>query len=166
MAAAAPRVVIMGVSGSGKTTVGELVGAQLGLPYRDGDDLHPQANIEKMARGEALDDADRWPWLELVGGWLAATPSGGIIGCSALKRSYRDLIRRIAPGTVFVHIHGTPELLAERMGKRTGHFMPISLLRGQLDTLEPLGPDEDGVVVDVAQPPAAVAEEAAAWIER
>lgn len=166
MAAAAPRVVIMGVSGSGKTTVGELVGAQLGLPYRDGDDLHPQANIEKMARGKALDDADRWPWLELVGGWLEATPSGGIIGCSALKRSYRDLIRRIAPGTVFVHVHGTPELLAERMGKRTGHFMPTSLLRSQLDTLEPLGPDEDGVVVDVAQPPAAVAEEAAAWIER
>lgn len=162
--AAHPHIVVMGVSASGKTTVGELLAERLGLPYRDGDDLHPQENIDKMARGEALDDDDRWPWLRLVGQWLHDSAEGGIIGCSSLKRSYRDLIRQAAPDANFVHVHGTPELLRERMENRTGHFMPASLLDSQLATLEPLGDDEPGVVVDVADAPETVADNAAAWL--
>lgn len=164
MGSSHPRVVVMGVSGSEKTTVGTMLGEKLGLPYRDGDDLHPQTNIDKMARGEALDDDDRWPWLKLVGQWLHQQESGGIIGCSALKRSYRDLIRSAAPGVKFVHVHGTEELLSERMNARTGHFMPPSLLKSQLETLEPLGADEDGLVVDIADSPKVIAQKAADWL--
>lgn len=160
----AHHVVVMGVSGSGKTTVGELMGQGLGLPYRDGDDLHPQANIDKMAAGEPLTDADRWPWLELIGRWLTEHPDGGIIGCSALKRSYRDLIREYAPSTVFVHVHGTHRLLTERMKHRRGHFMPASLLESQFATLEPLAEDETGRVFDIAPPPEEVARQATDWL--
>ena len=162
---ASPRhIVVMGVSGSGKTTVGMLLGERLGMPYRDGDDLHPHENIDKMAAGHALDDADRWPWLTLVSHWLRDRPEGGIIGCSALKRSYRDLIRSAAPDTVFIHVHGTRELLAERMQTREEHFMPASLLESQLATLEPLQEDETGTVVDIAGPPGEVADAAVAWL--
>lgn len=162
--AAHPHIVVMGVSGSGKTTVGELLAERLGLPYRDGDDLHPQVNIDKMARGEALTDEDRWPWLELVGAWLVDHPEGGIIGCSALKRSYRDLIRQAVPDVAFVHVHGTRELLSRRMEYRPGHFMPPSLLDSQLDTLEELESDEHGRVFDVSAPAARIVDDAAEWI--
>ena len=160
------HIVVMGVSGAGKTTIGTLLGEKLGLPYRDGDDLHPQANIAKMAAGHALDEADRWPWLALVSEWLGERPAGGIIGCSALKRSYRDLIRSAAPDTVFIHVHGSREVLEKRMHERDGHFMPASLLDSQLATLEPLGDDEAGTVVDIDAAPDVVAGTAARWLEQ
>ncbi|TNL95649.1 gluconokinase [Corynebacterium tapiri] len=158
------HIVVMGVSGSGKSTVGELISERLGLPYRDGDDLHPQANIDKMSQGSPLTDEDRWPWLEKVGDWLAERPEGGIIGCSALKRSYRDRIRAVAPDAVFIHVHGDYDLLYSRMETRPGHFMPASLLDSQMATLEQLDEDEQGAVFDVAQPPATVADNAVSWI--
>ncbi len=158
------HIVVMGVSGSGKTTIGQLLGQRLGLEYRDGDDLHPQENIDKMAQGTPLNDDDRWPWLRLIGQWLVDHPEGGIIGCSALKRSYRDLIRESDPEVVFVHVHGSPELLAKRMEERPGHFMPPSLLQSQLDTLEPLGTDEKGRVFDIAQTPDELVDEVVAYL--
>ena len=118
------HVVIMGVSGSGKTTVGELLSPLLGLVYRDGDDMHPQANIDKMSSGIPLSDDDRWPWLESIGRWLDSHQEGAMIGCSALKRTYRDLIRSHCPTAVFLHVHGDFDLLLERMALRKGHFMP------------------------------------------
>jgi gluconokinase len=160
------HIVIMGVSGSGKTTVGQLLGAHLGLPYCDGDDLHPQANIDKMAAGTPLTDEDRWPWLELVGKWLADHPEGGIIGCSSLRRSYRDLIRRAAPEAVFIHVHGTPDVLGRRMSHRPGHFMPTSLLDSQLEALEMLGEDEKGQVFNIAHSPGTLVEQVADWLHR
>ncbi len=162
----APRVVVMGVSGCGKSTVGELLAQQLGVPFVDGDALHPAANVAKMSAGIPLTDEDRWPWLEAVGAAIAAEPGGAVMACSALRRVYRDVIRRAAPGTVFVHLHGSRELLAARMAARPGHFMPPSLLDSQLATLEPLGPDEDGVVLDIAPPPDRLAASAADWLAR
>ena len=159
------RVIVMGVSGCGKSTVGELLGAELDAGFLDGDSLHPQANIEKMAAGRPLDDEDREPWLREVGERLGTAASGSmVIACSALKRSYRDTIRSHAPGAVFIHLHGTVELLTERMSARPGHFMPVGLLESQLDTLEPLEDDEAGVVLDIAATPARLAQEAAAWL--
>ncbi|WP_156232816.1 gluconokinase [Corynebacterium occultum] len=154
----------MGVSGSGKTTTGQLLSEELGVPYADGDDLHPRANIDKMASGQALNDEDRWPWLELIGRWLSDHPEGGIIGCSALRRSYRDLIRTFVPGVRFVHVHGTREVLWERMSHREGHFMPPELLDSQFATLEELAPEEAGEVFDISLPPEEIVAEAATWL--
>ncbi|MBX3100535.1 MAG: gluconokinase [Salinibacterium sp.] len=155
------EIVVMGVSGSGKSTVGAGIAAALGVPFIDADDLHPRANIEKMAAGIPLTDSDRWPWLALVGAALAESrESGVVVACSALKRSYRDAIRALAPSTRFVLLTGSRELLAERMNHRPGHFMPSSLLDSQLATLEPLAADEGGVVVDIARSPEAVVEDA------
>lgn len=114
------HIVVMGVSGSGKTTVGEALSPLVGLEYRDGDDMHPQANIDKMAAGTPLNDADREPWLKQIGQWLADRPEGAMVGCSALKRKYRDLIREYCPGVVFVHVHGDFDVLHERMQHRPG----------------------------------------------
>lgn len=161
----APRIVVMGVSGSGKSTVGALMGHEMKLPYVDGDDLHPESNIKKMAEGIPLTDEDRWPWLEDVGAWLAEQKDGGIIGCSALKRSYRDQIRSAAPDAIFVHVHGPRELLQDRMETRPGHFMPPSLLESQIDTLEPLTYDEVGAVFDVTFPVDRIVADAQEWIE-
>ncbi|OBJ84111.1 gluconokinase [Mycobacterium asiaticum] len=147
---ARPPVVVMGVSGSGKSTVGAALARRLGVPFEDADRLHPQANVDKMAAGEALTDADRHPWLDRVGAWLSNHRDGGVMCCSALKRTYRDQLRAHCDGIRFLHLHGTPELIESRMAGRTGHFMPASLLRSQFDTLEPLGPDERGVVVDLS----------------
>lgn len=158
------HVVIMGVSGSGKTTTGELLGELLDLPYADGDDLHPQSNIDKMGAGQPLNDEDRWPWLELIGRWLSEHPDGGIIGCSALKRSYRDLIRKFAPEVRFIHVHGSREILWERMSHREGHFMPPELLDSQFATLEKLDPAEPGAIFDVSLPPEEIVRQAAAWL--
>ena len=144
-------LVVMGVSGSGKSTVGAAIAQRLRVPFEDADDLHPSANIAKMSRGEPLDDSDRYPWLELVGEWLAVHEDGGVMGCSALKRTYRDQIRGLAPTTRFLLLQGSPEVIAARQAARPGHFMPASLLASQLATLEPLGPDEDGIVLDVDQ---------------
>lgn len=145
-------LVVMGVSGSGKSTVGAALAQRLRVPFADADDFHPPGNIAKMTAGRALDDRDRLPWLESVGAWLAAHPDGGVMSCSALKRKYRDQLRHHAPGLEFLHLEGSREAIAERQASRPGHFMPASLLASQFATLEPLGPDELGVVIDVDQP--------------
>ncbi len=144
------RIVVMGVSGCGKSSVGLALAEALGARFIDGDDLHPEANKAKMAAGIPLNDDDRWPWLDLVGEALAE--SNTVVACSALKRVYRERILAAAPGTFFVHLHGTRELLAQRMNARPNHFMPVSLLDSQLNTLEPLGADEPGVMLDIALP--------------
>jgi len=144
-----PLIVVMGVSGSGKTTVGIALAAALGLPFQDADDLHPAANVAKMASGHALTDDDRMPWLALVGAELAAAPEGLVIACSALKKVYRRAILAAAPSTRFVFLDGSRELLESRVQHRHGHFMPASLLDSQLATLEPLEPDEPGVRISL-----------------
>lgn len=143
-------IVVMGVSGSGKSTVGAALAGRLGVPFEDADDLHPPANIAKMTRGEALDDGDRWPWLERIGEWLVEHADGGVIACSALKRKYRDQLRHHCPSVEFLHLEGGREVIEQRQASRPGHFMPSSLLTSQFETLEPLAPDERGVVVDVS----------------
>lgn len=148
-----PLLVVMGVSGSGKSTVGAALAQRLGAPFADADDLHPPANIAKMTAGVALDDEDRRLWLDLVGEWLAShVEQGGVISCSALKRAYRDRLREHADGVSFLHLHGTREVIARRQASRLGHFMPTTLLDSQFAVLEPLAPDEAGVVVDVEEP--------------
>jgi gluconokinase len=145
-------IVVMGVSGSGKSTVGAALAQRLRVPFADADDFHPPANIAKMTAGEALDDDDRYPWLEAIGEWLARqNGEGGVMSCSALKRKYRDQLRRHCPDTVFLHLSGTPEVIARRQASRPGHFMPASLLASQFETLEPLEADERGVAIDVGQ---------------
>lgn len=145
-------VIIMGVAGCGKTTVGERLGEALGWSFLDGDSLHPAANIEKMSAGTPLTDEDRWPWLDIVGQELARSAGSMIIGCSALKRSYRDCIRKAAGGPVtFVHLAGSRELIGARMQSRPGHFMPVSLLESQFAALEAPAADEDVVTVDIAE---------------
>jgi carbohydrate kinase (thermoresistant glucokinase family) len=142
------RMVVMGVSGCGKSSVGEEIARLTSAQFVDGDDLHPEANKAKMGAGIPLDDNDRWPWLDRVGEVLAG-PKGAIVACSALKRVYRDRIRAAAPGTVFVHLDGSRELLWERISARQNHFMPASLLDSQLAILEPLGSDENGVTLPI-----------------
>jgi len=139
----------MGVSGSGKSTVGAALAGRLGVPFEDADDLHPAANIAKMSRGEPLDDSDRYPWLERIGEWLAAHEHGGVIACSALKRKYRDQLRHHCSSVEFLHLSGGREVIERRQASRPGHFMPASLLTSQFETLEPLAPDENGVVIEV-----------------
>jgi gluconokinase len=154
-------VVVMGVAGTGKTTIGPLLAARLGVPYAEGDDFHPPANIAKMTAGTPLDDDDRWPWLDAIGGWAHQRAGlGGVVSCSALKRSYRDRLRGEAPGLVFVHLTGSRELIEDRMSHREGHFMPTALLDSQFGTLQPLQPDEAGVAVDVSGGPEEIAERA------
>jgi gluconokinase len=155
-------LVVMGVSGSGKSTLAELLARTLGVDYVDADDLHPEANKAKMASGTPLADEDRWPWLRDVGSVLRAEVDAGrsvVVACSALRRRYRDVLREAGGDVFFVHLHGSEELLADRLGSRTGHFMPVSLLASQLATLERLGPDEAGLVVDVALPPEQAVEQ-------
>lgn len=167
------RAVIMGVAGSGKSSVGIALAPRVGAVYMDGDDLHPPSNIQKMSAGVPLDDDDRAPWLLRVGETLHAARGPIIIGCSALKRAYRDLIRSTAGGpVVFLHLAGSRELIASRMAARKGHFMPTSLLDSQFANLQPLSDDETGIVVDIAQPLEAIVDEAAtrlnecgAWTE-
>jgi carbohydrate kinase (thermoresistant glucokinase family) len=140
----------MGVSGSGKSTVGAALARRLRVPFVDADTLHPPANIAKMTAGEPLSDDDRYPWLEKVGEWLARHRDGGVASCSALKRRYRERLREHCPGVEFLHLRGSPELIAGRLAVRPGHFMPAALLRSQFHALEPLGADEAGVTVDAS----------------
>jgi gluconokinase len=144
-------VVVMGVSGSGKSTVGAALAQRLRVPFADADDFHPAANIAKMTAGHALNDDDRRPWLETIGDWLAGRPDGGVMSCSALKRVYRDQLRDHCPAVQFLHLEGSPEVISRRQASRPGHFMPASLLASQFETLEPLAADERGVTIDVDQ---------------
>ena len=158
-------IVVMGVSGSGKSTVGAALAQRLGVPFADADDFHPPANIAKMTAGNALDDDDRYPWLESIGEWLDDRgEEGGVMSCSALKRKYRDQLRHHKARTEFLLLHGTLEVITRRQSSRPGHFMPASLLQSQFDTLEPLAPDENGVVVDVDQSIDAIVNEYASTL--
>ena len=156
-----PVVVVMGVSGSGKSTVGLLLAQRLGVPYAEADEFHPPANIAKMSAGHPLDDADRAPWLDAIGAWIKEREGhGGVVSCSALNRRYRDRLRASAPDLFFVHLEGPPELISSRLAARMEHFMPPDLLRSQFDALEPLGDDENGAVVPIDSAPQAITERA------
>lgn len=151
-----PSMIVMGVSSSGKSTVGEVLAERLGIPFVDGDDLHPESNKEKMRSGMPLTDDDRWPWLHRVGEAIDQERSRGravAIACSALKRSYRDVLREHDPQALFVYLEGTRELIAERMRARHHEFMPTSLLDSQFAALEPLADDEAHVSVSIALSP-------------
>ncbi len=161
------HVVVMGVSGCGKTLLAELLASRLGFRYCEADDVHPAANVEKMSQGIPLTDEDRWPWLRSLGAWIAeqaATGHSTVMACSALRRSYRDVLRtESGRELLFVHLEGEADTITGRMNARE-HFMPSSLLRSQLDTLEPLGDDEDGISIDLAQTPEAELMETLAWL--
>ena len=165
-----PVLVLMGVSGSGKSTVAGILAGALKLDLQEGDDLHPPSNVEKMASGQPLTDEDRWPWLETIAEWIrdhTARHEPGIVTCSALKRRYRDVLVRGSEGhVVFVHLAGTKERISGRLNVRMDHFMPSSLLDTQMSTLESIEPDEHAIVVDVGPPPAAVAASIIAELER
>jgi gluconokinase len=155
-----PVLVLMGVSGCGKSTVGGILAGRLGWDLGEGDDLHPPENVAKMAAGHALTDEDRWPWLDRVAEWIRErTDAGrpGIITCSALKRSYRDVLR--GDSVVFVYLRGTREQIAERLAKRHGHYMPASLLDSQFATLEEPTEDERRLVIDIGPAPGVQADE-------
>ena len=161
-------VIVMGVSGSGKSTVGRLIAAGARTSYIEGDDLHPARNIEKMEAGIPLEDDDRWPWLEEVGRVLETCVGrhGAVAACSALKRSYRDVLRyTVGPGLRFVHLTGPRAVLEGRMCARRGHFMPATMLDSQLATLEP-PQREDARDFSIEDDPAIVAEAALAWLRR
>lgn len=154
-------IIVMGVAGSGKTTVGTALAGRLGLSFRDGDEFHPAASIAKMSAGTALEDDDRWPWLDDIGAAIGARLAAGVgivVACSALKRSYRDRLRQAGPLT-FVHLSGPLATLVERATRRRGHFLPPSLVAGQVATLEPLQADEGGITVSIEQPVAAMVDE-------
>jgi gluconokinase len=155
-----PRpIVVMGVSGSGKSVVGAALAQRLRVPFADADDFHPAANIAKMAAGHPLDDDDRRPWLDAIGRWLEEHAEGGVVSCSALKRTYRDQLRSHVADLELLHLSGDPDLIARRQAGRPGHFMPAALLDSQLATLEPLEPDERGLVIDVDRSVDAIVQE-------
>ncbi len=139
----------MGVSGSGKSTVGAALAEHLGVPFADADAFHPQANIAKMTAGTPLTDDDRYRWLKACGQWLAQHTDGGVLSCSALKRRYRDQLCSHCPRVEFLHLTGSPEVIGRRQASRPGHFMPATLLQSQFAALEPLGTDEHGLALDV-----------------
>jgi len=160
-------VVVMGVCGSGKSTVGAALAAHLNATFLEGDAFHPPANVARMAAGIALDDNDRQGWLQALGARLGAAQREGqavVLSCSALKRSYRDTLRQQAGDLALVYLAGTPELLAQRMAGRSGHYMPPSLLASQLATLEPPQADEQALTLDIVQAPQALVQNALAWL--
>jgi gluconokinase len=153
----------MGVSGSGKTTLARGIADHLHWEFLEGDELHPLANVEKMVAGTPLTDADRGPWLRAIGQWIddrAAAGTSGVLTCSALRRSYRDLLRQGRPGVRFCHVTADPEVIGRRVGQRQGHYMPASLLPSQLAALEPLAADEPGITISAAGRPDEVVREA------
>jgi gluconokinase len=153
------RIVVMGVSGSGKSTVGRLLAERLDVPFVEGDELHPPRNVALMAAGTPLTDDDRAGWLQAIAARLQEAHAQGrglVVACSALKRRYRDVLRSGAPDTVFVLLHGDRKLLAERLQQRKGHYMPASLLQSQLETLEPPQADERAFTFDIAAEPAQI----------
>lgn len=151
---ASSSIVVMGVSGCGKSTVAQALAQRLGMAFIEGDELHPPANVARMASGHPLTDEDRQGWLQAIASRLAgAQDRGAVVACSALKRRYRDQLRASAPGLRFVHLSGAPSVLAQRLAARSGHYMPPSLLQSQLDTLEPPGADEHALVLNIETPP-------------
>jgi len=152
----------MGVSGSGKTTIGALLAGQLGWPYAEADSFHPAANIEKMAAGIPLTDADRWPWLEAIGRWIDAEVAAGrpaVVTCSALKRVYRDKLRAGRPAVQIVYLRGSRELIATRLAARQGHFFTAAMLDTQFADLEEPTPDEGALVVSIGKAPKEIVED-------
>ncbi|HEX5540282.1 MAG TPA: gluconokinase [Micromonospora sp.] len=150
------HIVVMGVSGSGKTTVAKGISTATGLMFAEADEFHSEYNVAMMRSGVPLDDADRWPWLHDLAAWMAARAADGIstvLACSALKRSYRDVLRQGPPGVDFVHLDGAAAVIRQRLSERAGHYMPASLLDSQIAALEPLQPGESGLVLDVSLPP-------------
>ncbi|APF40962.1 gluconokinase [Neomicrococcus aestuarii] len=155
------HIVVMGVSGSGKTSLAKLLSEKLGWPYAEADEFHPAENIAKMTAGHPLTDEDRWPWLRKMRDWMTAHTSdgsGSIVTCSALKHSYRDLLREADGRVVFIHVKAPSNVIEERLDHREGHFMPSSLLPSQFATLEELGDDEDGFNIDNNTTPADLAD--------
>ncbi|MFG1925503.1 gluconokinase [Cryptosporangium sp. NPDC048952] len=154
-------VVVMGVTGCGKSTVGKLLADKLGVDFAEGDDLHPPENIAKMTAGHPLTDEDRWPWLARIADWLADhAADGGVIPCSSLKRSYRDRLRQGAPDVWFLHVDVDRDTIVKRVSERKGHFMPATLVDSQFATLEPLADDEAGAPIDGTQTPEEIVEDA------
>lgn len=154
-------IVVMGVSGSGKTTVGSRLADRLGWPFADADAFHPSANVAKMRSGTALTDEDRAPWLEAIAHWIdnaRGTHRHGVVACSALKRRYRDVIVGKRKDVRLVHLEGNYELIAKRMAERPHHYMPVTLLRSQFDALEPTQPDEHAIVVPIGAAPEEIVE--------
>lgn len=161
------HVVVMGVSGTGKTTVGRRLAEELEVVFADADDHHPSANIAKLRDGIPLTDADRAPWLAALSDWQrghAARDESTVLASSALRRPYRDVLRTGLAWSGFVHLDGPRDVLAQRLGLRQGHFMPAALLDSQLATLEPLEPDETGIVLDVRLTPDDLVGQARRWI--
>ena len=158
-----PPVVVMGVSGCGKSTVARALARRWDVDFADADDLHSPQNVAAMAAGRPLDDAARAPWLAAVARWLGEHRDGGVMACSALRHRYRDVLRTRAAEVVFLHLDGDPALLARRLTSRQDHFMPASLLASQLRTLEPLGPGERGLRVEAAQSPDEIVAAFVTW---
>lgn len=166
---ATTTVVVIGVSGSGKSTVAAGLVERLGWQFAEGDDLHPRSNVEKMAAGHPLDDDDRWPWLRTIAAWIGEHEQAGrsaVVTCSALKRSYRDLLRDGHPSVWFAHVTADAELLRHRIERRTGHYMPASLLESQLAILQPLAEDEPGAEISGSGAQDVVLDEVLAALRR
>jgi gluconokinase len=154
-------IIVMGVSGSGKSTVGALLAGRLGWTYAEADDFHPVSNVDKMAAGQALTDVERWPWLQAIGRWIderRAAGEPGVVSCSGLKRSYRDMLRAGRPEVRLVQLDGSRELIQRRLVARHGHFMRAGMLDSQFAALEPPGPGEDVVSVPIDAAPAQIVE--------
>jgi carbohydrate kinase (thermoresistant glucokinase family) len=161
----ARQVAVMGVAGVGKTTIAEALAQKLGWPFRDGDALHPQANVDKMASGQPLNDEDRAPWLAAIGDWFdarAAEGRDGVVSCSALKQAYRDTLRQGRPNLVFVYLKADQQVVSERLAGRKGHFWPASLLASQYADLEEPDADEPVIVLDAREPIETLVDQAAA----
>ncbi len=157
----------MGVSGCGKSTVARGLADALGLTFADADAFHPPENVARMRAGTPLDDEARMPWLRVLAAWMAEQASCGgatVLACSALTRAYRDVLREGPPGVAFVHLDGPVEVVAERVAGRAGHFMPSSLVASQAATLEPLAPEEEGLVLDLREDPEVLVGRAAQWV--
>jgi gluconokinase len=148
----------MGVTGSGKSTVGLALAARMGVPFADADDFHSPENVAKMRSGVPLTDVDRRPWLLAIGRWLSEQAGGAVVACSALRRVYRDTLREAAPATTFLHLHGDRQTVRDRVAAREGHFMPESLVESQFAALEQLGEDERGVVIGFDLPVATIVD--------
>ena len=163
-----PLIVVMGVAGSGKTTLASRLAERLGVPFVEGDALHPPANVKKMASGIALSDEDRWPWLNAISDRIEAERSAGhgvVVACSALKHAYRDCLRKKVHSQLhFILLDGSRQLISERMRQRKGHFMPPALLESQFAALERPTPDEKAVILDISHAPAELVDEAATAI--